>query len=257
MDADVSESPTLEKKCPAGVGAAREAASHPLTGSTTENMKTSTTLTTTSLAFLLLGFGSIACGGAEVEPSDQSQTGSISQEQAQKTPAAEAMRPEARDHRRGAHGFGPPSPEKMLERFDSNKNGQLEAAELPERMQEHIGEIDTSKDGIVSQDELSAHFKARAAEHRAKFAERAKERFEKKDANHDGMLEQAEVGEHWEKLSVADANGDQKLTPDELKAAFESGKLKPPMRGEHGRRLRGEPDAASGAAPAAPAAPAL
>ena len=79
----------------------------------------------------------------------------------------------------------------MLERFDANKNGQLEAAELPERMQEHIGDIDTSGDGVVSKDELAAHFKARAAEHQAKFAERAKERFDKKDANHDGMLDQS------------------------------------------------------------------
>jgi hypothetical protein len=218
-------------------------------------MKTSTILTTTSLAFLLSSWGLIACGGSEVEPADQSQTASISQEQAQKTPAGEAMRPEARHGKhgpRGEHGFGPPSPEKMLERFDTNKNGQLEAAELPERMQERIGDIDTSKDSIVSRDELSAHFKARAAEHQAKFAERAKERFEKKDANHDGMLDQAEVGEHWAKLSAADANGDQKLTQDELKAAFESGKIKRPMRGEHGRRFKGEP----GAAPAAPEAPA-
>jgi len=45
------------------------------------------------------------------------------------------------------------------------------------------------------------------------------------------------VGEHWAKLSVGDANADQKLTPEELKAAFESGKLTPRMlRGEHGRR---------------------
>ena len=159
---------------------------------------------------------------------------------------------------RGAHGFGPPSPDKLIERFDTNKNGQLEAAELPSRMQENIAEIDTSGDSIVSRDELAAHFKARAAEHQAKFAERAKARFDQKDANHDGMLDQSEVGEHWAKLSVADANGDQKLTPDELKAAFESGKLMPMMmHGEHGKRWQhGAPDAPPAAAPAAPA-PAL
>jgi hypothetical protein len=122
-------------------------------------------------------------------------------------------------------------------------------------MQENIGQIDTSGDGVVSKDELAARFKARSAEHAAKFAEHAKQRFEKKDANHDGVLDKSEVGEHWAKLSVADANGDQKLTPEELKAAFESGKLKP-MRGEHGRRWQhGEQAAPPADAPAAPAAP--
>ena len=228
--------------------------------------KTSTILTTTSLIALLSGFGLIACGGSEVEPADQTQTAKLTQPGAT-TPAPEAMRPEARgEHhgRRGGHGFGPPSPEKMMERFDANKNGQLEAAELPPRMQEHIGDIDTSGDAIVSKDELASHFKARAAEHQAKFAEhqakfaeRAKARFDKKDVNHDGMLDQAEVGEHWTKLSAADANGDSKLTPDELKAAFVSGKLKP-MRGEHGRRWqKGAPEAPPATTPAPAATPAL
>ena len=219
--------------------------------------KTSTILSTTSLIALLSGFGLIACGGSEVEPADQTQSAKLTQPAAQ-TPAPDAMRPGARgEHHgpRGEHGFGPPSPEKMIERFDANKNGQLEAAELPPRMQENIGAIDTNGDAIVSKDELAAHFKARAAEHHAKFAERAKARFDKKDVNHDGMLEQSEVGEHWAKLSAADANGDAKLTPEELKAAFESGKLKP-MRGEHGRRgEKGAPAAPPAATPAPATAP--
>lgn len=218
-------------------------------------MKTSTILTTTSLAVLLASLGLVACGGSEVEPADQTQGAALTQEQAQKAPAPEAMRPEAR----GEHRFGPPSPDKLLERFDANKNGQLEAAELPERMQQHIGEIDTSGDGVVSKAELEAHFKAKHAEHQAKFAERAKERFEKKDTNHDGALDQTELGDHWAKLSVADTNGDHKLTQEELKVAFESGKLRPPMmRGEHRRRWEhgSAPPADAPAAPEAPAAPA-
>jgi hypothetical protein len=184
------------------------------------------------VALLLSSFGLIACGGAEVAPTDQSQVASVAQP-ATKTPAPEAMRPEARDEHgpRGRRGFGPPSPDKLLERFDANKNGMLEAAELPERMQQHIGDIDTSGDGVVSKDELVAHFKAM----REKFVAHAQERFAKRDTNHDGTLDATEVGaERWAKLSVADANGDQKLTPEELKAAFESGKLKPGMmRREH------------------------
>jgi len=216
-------------------------------------MKTSKTFTTISLAALLGSMSLVACGGSEVEPADQSRSASLTQPQSQKTPA-DATDPEAGEHHgpRGRRPFGPPSPEKMIERFDANKNGQLEAAELPERMQQHIGDIDTSGDGIVTKDELMAHFKAKFAEHAAKFAEKAKERFDRKDTNHDGALDQSEVGaEHWARLSVADTNGDQKLTPEELKAAFEAGKIQPPMmRHGHGPR----PDGA--AAPQAPAAPA-
>lgn len=222
-------------------------------------MKTSKILTTTSLMALLTSFSLLACGGSELEPADQSQSAGLAQQQPQTPPAPEATRPEARGERHRPHGgpgFGPPSPDKMIERFDANKNGQLEAAELPERMQEHLGDIDTSGDGVVSKDELAAHFKAKFAEHAAKFAERAKERFEKKDTNHDGALDASEIGaEHWAKLSVADTNGDQKLTQDELKTAFESGKIKPPqMRGDHHRRGEGKPPADAPAAPA-PAAP--
>ncbi len=228
-------------------------------------MKSSHILTTTSLA-LLAAFSAVACGGAEVGPTDQSQQAGLTQDASQ-APAADAMKPEARGERhRGprGRGFGPPSPDKMLERFDANKDGSLQAAELPERMQQHIGDIDKSGDGVVSKDELAAHFEAKKAAFEAKksertkrFAERAKERFEKRDANKDGVLDQAELGERWSKLSAADANGDQKLTADELKAAFEAGKLKP-MRGEHRRHVKGGAEqAAPVAPPAAKPAPAL
>jgi Ca2+-binding EF-hand superfamily protein len=175
----------------------------------------------------------VACGGAEIEPAAQSQTG-LSQPPGEPapatTPAPEAMRPEAAEQRRGhgprGKGHGLRSPEKLIERFDTNKNGMLEAAELPERMQEHLGDIDKNGDGIVTKDELSAHFKARFAEH-------AKKKFERKDLNKDGMLDQAELGEKWSKWSVADQNGDNKLTPEELRAAFEAGKIKGFGRGKH------------------------
>lgn len=193
-------------------------------------MKTSYTLTSTSVVALAMSLGLIACGGAEMEPTAQTQSSAVGQPAQpgpDATPAAEAMRPEAADgKRRGRHGkgrHGPPSPDKMFERFDANKNGSLEAAELPERMQQHLGDIDTSRDGVVSKDELTTHFKT-------KFVARAKERFERKDANKDGLLDQSELGDKWSKLSVADQNGDQKLTADELRAAFEAGKLKRPER---------------------------
>jgi hypothetical protein len=217
-------------------------------------MKTSKILTTTSLVALLASLGAVACGGAETEPAQQAQTASLAQDSGDKTPAPEAMRPAPGDrHRGGRDGMrrhGPPNPDKMIERFDANKNGTLEAAELPERMQEHIGDIDSSGDGVVTKDELAAHMKARFAEH-------AKERFARQDTNKDGTLEQSELGaEKWSHLSVADQNGDQKLTAEELRAAFESGKIKPPVRGERGERGKRFEHEKTEAAPA-PAAPAL
>ena len=211
-------------------------------------MKTSKILTTTSLVALLASLGAVACGGAEVEPAQQGQSGSLAQASDDKTPAPEAMRPEhGGRHRGGPEGkrhYGPPNPEKMIERFDANDNGTLEAAELPERMQEHIGDIDTSGDGVVTKEELTAHMKARFAEH-------AKKRFERKDTNKDGVLEQSELGaEKWSHLSAADQNGDQKLTPEELKSAFESGKIKPRWGGERGKRFEHDEPAAAPAAPA-------
>jgi hypothetical protein len=217
-------------------------------------MKTSKILTTTSLAVLLASFGAIACGGAEVEPADQSQGAGLTQAPPATAPASGAVRPEDAEHHRGGpdagRHHGPPSPEKMLARFDANKNGTLEAAELPERMQERIGDIDTSGDSIVTKDELTAYTKA-------KFIARAKQRFDRKDKNKDGMLEQSEVGEHWNKLSAADQNGDQKLTAEELRSAFESGKIKPPMmRGKHGKRFDHDPaDAPPATGPVAPSQP--
>ena len=218
-------------------------------------MKTSTFLTTTYLAVLLASFGAIACGGAEVEPTDQAQSAGLTQSPPGTATAPEAMRPEQGERHRGGpdvgRRHGPPSPEKMIQRFDANQNGTLEAAELPERMQEHIGDIDTSGDSVVTKDELAAHMKS-------KFMAHAKERFDRKDKNKDGMLEQSELGEHWGKLSAADQNGDQKLTADELRTAFESGKIKPPMmRGKHGKRFKHEPAGAAPGAPAAPSTPAL
>ncbi|HEY6079094.1 MAG TPA: hypothetical protein VIW29_09840, partial [Polyangiaceae bacterium] len=117
-------------------------------------MKTSTILTTTSLVALLSSFGLVACGGAEIEPASQSQSQSAGLTQpAPAQPSPEAMRHEHK-HPHGddkhAHGRGPRSPERFIERFDANHNGSLEASELPERMQEHIADFDASGDGVVT-----------------------------------------------------------------------------------------------------------
>lgn len=50
--------------------------------------------------------------------------------------------------------------------------------------------------------------------------------FERKDKNQDGFLTEAEVGaERWARISVADANKDNKVSKAEMKAAWKAGKL--------------------------------
>jgi hypothetical protein len=57
--------------------------------------------------------------------------------------------------------------------------------------------------------------------------------FKKSDKNGDGFLTQAEVGnERWERIKVADANKDAKVSKDELKQARKDGKL---PRGKGGK----------------------
>ncbi len=188
-------------------------------------MKASKPTTTTSLVFLLAGLGLVACGGAEGLAPGEAESAALSADPAPR----EAKRAEGEPAKgRQRRHPGPPHFDKMLERFDADGNGTLEARELPERLQARVGEIDSNGDAIVSKDELTAHMKARFLVH-------AKERFERKDANKDGVLDQSEVGEHWAKLSVADRDGDAKLTPEELRTAFEAGELAPP-RHPHGKR---------------------
>src|SRR5688500_8924982 len=50
--------------------------------------------------------------------------------------------------------------------------------------------------------------------------------FKKADKNNDGFLTQAEVGnERWDRIKVADANKDGKVSKDEMKQARKDGKL--------------------------------
>jgi hypothetical protein len=50
--------------------------------------------------------------------------------------------------------------------------------------------------------------------------------FKKADKNNDGFLTQSEVGnERWDRIKVADANKDGKVSKDEMKQARKDGKL--------------------------------
>ncbi|MDB4994539.1 MAG: hypothetical protein JWM74_1971 [Myxococcaceae bacterium] len=54
-----------------------------------------------------------------------------------------------RDHDR-------PSPEAFFQKLDKDGNGTIDASEIPDRMKEHLADIDTNKDGKISLDELKA-----------------------------------------------------------------------------------------------------
>jgi hypothetical protein len=119
--------------------------------------------------------------------------------------------------------MGRPDPARFIQRFDQNKNGTLEIAELPERMQKGLAAADTNKDGVLSIDELKAHGEARRAE-----------MFKRADKDNNGALTADEVGRRWERLQVADADHNGSVTRAELDQARADGKLAPPHRGPHG-----------------------
>jgi Ca2+-binding EF-hand superfamily protein len=147
----------------------------------------------------------------------------------------------------------------LFERWDKDHDGRITIAELPSRMQQHVRTIDLNKDGILTREEFdkgrsqlfalrekemdrNGDGKVTDAERRETMRAHLVERFVEQDKNHDGALTESEVGkEHWEHLRVADANSDSKVTLDELKTAFDEGKLGPP--GRHGPDGAGKSDA--------------
>jgi Ca2+-binding EF-hand superfamily protein len=107
----------------------------------------------------------------------------------------------------------------LLERFDANHDGRLQTTELPASLQERLGKADTDRDGVISIQELHAFGVQRRAA-----------RFARADKNGDGKLEPSEVTpKHWERLKVADANGDGAVTLDEIERAIANGTLTSPV----------------------------
>jgi Ca2+-binding EF-hand superfamily protein len=114
-------------------------------------------------------------------------------------------------------------PGHFLKRFDKNGDGMIQISELPPRMQQKLGEADANHDGVLTPDELRAHFDALRAQ-----------RFARADKNGDGALDASEVGERaWGHLRVADVDGDGRVTRTELDQARASGKIHGGMGGHH------------------------
>lgn len=144
------------------------------------------------------------------------------------------------------------------ERFnaeDKNHDGALSADEVGKEKFEHLLRADANKDNRVTKVELQEAFKTHAMGphgHGGGFGKdmtpeerqaKALERFKQMDKNSDGALVQSEVPGRWDHLKQADANGDSKVTAEELKTAFQSGKMGPRGRG-HGNP--GKPEGARG-----------
>jgi Ca2+-binding EF-hand superfamily protein len=130
----------------------------------------------------------------------------------------------------------------MTERFaaeDKNKDGALTADELPGRGFDHLAAADTNKDNRVTRAEIDTALAngtlgPRGHGHKGRHQPSATERearmqahFKSDDVNHDGFLTQTEIATRWDRFKIADADGDNKLTIDELKKAFVAGTLRP------------------------------
>lgn len=151
-------------------------------------MKKTLTLTGSLLALVLA-----ACGGT----SESSQSAALA------TGTSQVQ----------GHGHDPAH---FIQHFDKNGDGKLQVAELPQKMQDHLGKADTNGDGVLGADEIQKAFD-----------ERKQRMFAEADKNSDGSLDATEVGaDRWAHIAPADANADGKITQAELDAARASGAIK-------------------------------
>jgi Ca2+-binding EF-hand superfamily protein len=153
-------------------------------------------------------------------------------------------------HPAGEHGpQGPGRGAQFFERWDKDHDGRISIAELPQRWQAVVSGIDTNRDGTLTREEFekgkqqlwaarekqmdkNGDGKVTDDERREVMRAHVVERFIEQDRNHDGFVVEAEVPKPvWEHLRPADANSDSKVSLDELKAAFDEGKLQLPTRG--------------------------
>jgi Ca2+-binding EF-hand superfamily protein len=126
-------------------------------------------------------------------------------------------------------GGGPPNPDRMFERLDLNKDGEITREEAEGAREARFAETDTDGDGLISPAEMTAAREAKAAE-------RQQRRFEKLDTNKDGLLSQEEMAEsrrgqrHAGMFDRVDANDDGKITREEAEAMHQR------MQERHGGR---------------------
>lgn len=127
----------------------------------------------------------------------------------------------------GPHGGrghrGAKDPAAFIKRLDTNGDGKLAVAEMPERMREHMSGADSDKDGFVSAEELKAA-KGKGA-HGGRWHGGAKDpaaMMQRLDANGDGKIAVAELPEKMrERMGAADTDKDGFVSKEEMKAKAE------------------------------------
>lgn len=149
---------------------------------------------------------------------------------------------------------GPGMGQRLFARLDKDNDGRVAIAELPARMQQHLSAIDQNRDGVLTLDEFekgkeqlkaqrqkmfdrNGDGKVTDEERRETMRAHVVERFVAQDKNHDGALTESEVQKpQWNHMKAADVNSDSRVTLDELKTAFDEGKLRPPHHGARGSK---------------------
>lgn len=218
-------------------------------------MKTITSGRSLLLSLLLAGAIPVAgCGSAAAagDPETSAQSAALADDGV--VPVASSARPD--EARRGGHGRR----HGWFRKFDTDGDGRIAIADLPEHKREHVAAADTNHDGYITRDEMQAMFKAKFAQMKAEAdtnhdgtvsdEERAaarvrfiESRMMKQDTNGDHALTQNEVSaKKWEHLKKADANGDGRVTSEEIALAIKNGTI-----GHHRHWRHGDDARASGA----------
>jgi Ca2+-binding EF-hand superfamily protein len=219
-------------------------------------MKTNTSGRPLLLSLLLVGLMPVAgCGSATAagDPETSAQSAPLADDGV--VPVASSAAPDDSPHRGHGRRHG------WFRKFDTDGDGRIAIADLPEHKREHVAAADTNHDGFITRDEMQAMHRAKFAQMKAeadtnhdgtvsddermaahiRFAET---RMMKHDANGDHALTQDEVGaKKWEHLKKADANGDGRITSEEIATAVKNGTL-----GRfHGHMRHGDEARAAGA----------
>ena len=130
---------------------------------------------------------------------------------------------------------GPERPdrgERMVEKLDTNGDGNITKAEVDAHKAGRFAEADANGDGSVTAAELSAFAEAERAERRER---RQAEMFKRLDTDGNGSVSEAEFLARPDRMfERADANGDGVVTAEEREAVKAEMKDRPRRRG--GRR---------------------
>lgn len=141
---------------------------------------------------------------------------------------------------------------RIFKHFDKNADGALTQDEVPAKLWERLAKADADNDGVVTKAELKAARERRRAD-RAETGEtagsssrtagkrgrrrgrhmRRRAALKHLDKNEDKALSQDEVpAKLWERISKADADGDNAVTRDEAKAFREARRAASEASGE-------------------------